>query len=278
MSIFKIPRGIHYYIAKWEKAQGLPVTERGPSKYGWSSVSVYQTCPHLFANKERRKSIPYTGPGADKREVGNLFHWLCELRYMPGSTVQWVDTLPIKDALLMLGAMPSVVEEAFRVFDGYQAHYGAESYIKPLAIEGERLAPTVGMTTRVDLVAEFHGHPTISDGVYFMDHKTTSQMTAEIQKRWSRDGQVLTALHAGIYGVPPVADFRGVIVNIVGKQKVQKFHRAVILPDDKRLQDFQSEMEYWNAQINLSKATGIFRRERASCSGKYGLCDLFEEC
>jgi hypothetical protein len=52
----------------------------------------------------------------------------------------------------------------------------------------------------------------------------------------------------------------------------------VILPDDKRLQDFQSEMEYWNAQINLSKATGIFRRERASCSGKYGLCDLFEEC
>jgi hypothetical protein len=273
----KLPQSIHSVIAKYEKAIGLPVKERGPSKFGWSSVGVYQTCPFLFANKERVQS--YVGPEGFNREVGNVVHWLNELRYGCGKIIE-LDLHGISEALLHLGGNKKVIEEGFRVFAGYQAFYGDEPYMRPIAVETELFAASIKKTYRLDLLFRSEGHPDYEDGVYFMDHKTASAITEQLKRQWDVDGQVLTGHHAALYGDPPITDYRGLIINIIGKQKKeQKFERILCTPDPDRLAMFKSEIEYWDAQIAMSKATGVYPRKRASsCSGKYSMCDLYHEC
>jgi hypothetical protein len=279
----KLPKSIQTIIARYEKAVGRPDKERGPSRFGWSSVSVYQVCPYLYQRRQETKKID-SRPGAFYLEVGDLVHWLMELRYETGQVVP-VDTMRIALGLTELGGDPAVVAEGTRVFDGYASHYGDEAYLYPLLVEKEIEAASIAKTYRLDLLARIVGHPQYADGLYFVDHKTASAITAQLVKQWDNDGQVLTGHHAALYGdllveFPELADqYRGIIINIIGKQKIkQKFERIFCLPDAEKLQRFAEELQYWDALISMSKATGVYTRQRVSCSGKYSLCSLFSEC
>lgn len=254
MPRIKVPLSIHQAIAKYERLINRPVKERGPSKFGWSSVSTYQICPYLFQHKARAESY-FTSAGFS-REVGNLVHWLMELRYESGKILS-VDTWGIKQALLELNTSASVIEEGIRVFEAYQSHYGPygenERYLRPLGVETEIMAESLKKTFRLDLYARFTDHPTLPDGVYFIDHKTVSAYTDQWMRQWAKDGQVLTGHHAALYGAIPITDYRGIIINGVGKQKkTPKFERVFCEPDPDKLAMFLEEVQLWDAQISFS--------------------------
>ena len=97
---------------------------------------------------------------------------------------------------------------------------------------------------------------------------------------WRNDGEVLGQidLWEQLKLEKRFGELQGVIVNILGKQKVPDFHRTIVSPQRWQTKDHRRWMAYWSAEIDRAKALGVFPRSRAGCIGRYGKCALFDHC
>lgn len=255
---------------------------------GWSSLSAFQRCPYLwkrrYVDKVDRGVIP-GAPGPTALEVGSLVHVLLAIYYSALIEAEASREYPLtpegmRDALIAGNVTPDHVNEAWRLFYAYTAYYGADDF-DPLAVEYHVVDPRTGRSCRWDLVAwKRTTTPGMPEGTYLIDHKTKSRFDAAMLRQWPNDGELIGQWdqYVTLGFEKRFGPLRGLIVNIIGRQKEPKFERVTLFPSQALLRDHRKSLKIWSAAIDSAKATGVFPRARASCVGQYGLCDQFDHC
>jgi len=112
-------------------------------------------------------------------------------------------------------------------------------------------------------------------------HNSASRFDYATLNGWKNDGEIigLQDLYERTKAHKRFGELQGIVVNILGKQKVPNFHRAYINPSRGLIKDHRKSLQIWSAAIETACATGIFPRARAACVGRYGyLCDEFDRC
>ncbi len=271
--IFDIPKSVEQLILEAEERLGTTgvLSLPGPSKFGWSKLKKFLQCKYL-AFYQSEEPAPTQG-GNENQELGTVIHRMLEYHYLPE---------PVCDPIIYLGAMKEVgladdlFFEAKRIFSGYVKHYGNErSYLTPLGVEQELEDPSTGLTCKMDLLADFNGHHKYADGIYVLDHKTRARIDTQCLNEWFLDGQVLMNLHlCEVNGIP----VKGFIANIIGKQKTQRFERVPVPFVRGQIDAFRRDLEIWMEEYWQLEKKGAPYTRSYSCTGRYGLCDLFEHC
>lgn len=249
---------------------------------GWSAFSCFQLCRYLF---KRRYVEPLPGPmmvGATEPEplaIGTMIHALLAVYY-----TRMIDqSYPLTPELLrdeLLGiANPEHVQEGWRVFLAYALFYQDEN-ILPLSVEHDLKDPRTGESCRFDLIAHFpEAQSDRLAGTWIVEHKSTSRMD-QTSMSWANDGEVLgqVMLWKRLKLDLRFGELKGVIVNILGKQKEPKFHRVSVSPSTFQIGQHTSDLRRWEAEIQLANVTGQWPRSRANCINRYGLCSLYDHC
>jgi hypothetical protein len=177
-------------------------------------------------------------------------------------------------------ANPEFVTEAWRVFCAYAIYYQDEE-IMPLAIEYDLKDPRTQESCRFDLIAFFpHAHGDRPAGTFNVEHKSASRFDYDTLTAWSGDGEVLgqIALWDELKLHKRFGTLRGVIVNLLGKQKEPKFHRTIVAPSSYQIEQHLDDLKKWEGLIQLSRGTGIFPRARGNCINRWGRCQNFDHC
>lgn len=251
---------------------------------GWSSVSAYQKCPYYWMRRYL-KPITVENFGIavedDRLAIGSLTHTLLAVYYQR----MIVGDYPLTPELVNQrvrewGCNPKIFEESWRLYTGYRLFYKHEN-IQPLAVEYNIRDPRTNDSCRYDLIAFFPDEkPGFLPGTYALEHKTAARFDANTLEGWHGDGEVLGQVNSwdrlGLHR--RFGPLRGVIVNILGKQKVAEFHRTLVAPTTFTVDQHRNDLCVWNAKINHSKATGDFPRARNNCIRGFMRCDLWNHC
>lgn len=251
---------------------------------GWSSFQTYQRCPYLWRRTyiEHIKRDPEDllvgeAPGI---AVGGLVHTFLAIHYIrPIERRYPLTPESAKDWLLKNGVNPEFLDEAWRLFSAYRLFYKHEQ-IRPLAVEHHVVDPRTGESTRYDLVCEVLAQEGRIPGTYIMDHKTAQRFDAPTLEGWSNDGTVIqqAMLWERLGLKHKFGELKGVIVNLIGKQKVPDMHRTWVAPHRWQIEQQEADLRIWDARIRLALATGVFPRARSGCINRYGFCSQFEHC
>lgn len=255
----------------------------GASGNGWSKRALLLACPHkykrLVLDGLDRNDDGEVRPSPLALEIGGLLHQLSALLYMGKMDLKVPDPFGIKERLVADGVSAEVIMEGYRLFEAYTAHY-EDDYLTPLAVEllaGDR----VGNTCRYDLIARIEENPLgLPRGTVVVEMKTSARFDLPTLQGWANDGQIIQQMMiwkaAGLtrkYG-----KLEGVLMNIVGKQKVPQFHRQLIPVQSWQIKGHVRDLRVFDAMEGIFRATGCFPRNRTACVGRYGLCQLFTEC
>jgi len=250
---------------------------------GWSAFSTWQRCPYLYYRRyvqpvQTSIIVPPIEPEA--RAIGTVIHTFLAIYYQRMIVPDYPLTPEfVRDELIKV-ANPEIVNEGWRVFLAYALYYQDEP-ISPLAIEYDLKDPRTGESCRFDLIAYFkETHADRLPGTYVLEHKSASRFDDATLNGWANDGEVLGQVmlweRLGLqYRFGPL---RGVIVNILGKQKEPKFHRTTVAPESWQCMQHKSDLKLTEAAIQTARATGVFPRFRAGCINRFGKCDLWENC
>ncbi len=274
-----------------EEACKVVFTEKGlerlggqSSGSGWSNVSLFQRCPYAWKRRYIQPlKVENFGIVAEfpALAIGTLVHTFLAVHYtrmiVPGYPLTADD---INQRIRELGCDPAIYGEAWRVFNAYRLYYQHES-IQPLAIEFDLRDPRTNHSCRFDLIAFFPDErPGMLPGTYNVEHKTTSQFSADNLEGWHGDGEILgqVDLWDRLHLERRFGPLRGVIVNLLGKQKEPKFHRTIVAPTSFTIDQHRNDLRNWNGRIQLAKAINDFPRSRNNCIGRYGKCSLWEHC
>lgn len=269
---------------------GLPRPGGASSGKGWTNYSIFQRCPYSW----RRRYIDHAEPELfglrlenASRSIGTLVHTFLAMYYarvMDGPFYGF--DLDALHGLLHARANPKLVDEGWRLFDSYQRYYQFETVapdglIQPLLVEHDVKDPRTGASCRYDLVAFFPDEaPGRMPGTYIVEHKTAQRFDDSTLDGWSNDGEVLgEALWYERLGLAKrYGPLKGVIVNIIGKQKEPKFHRTTVSPSSMLLDDHARSLLQWDGLIGLCRSTGVFPRARGNCINRWGKCEHWEHC
>lgn len=261
---------------------------------GWSGFSTFQRCPYLWKRTYLDEARGLPSPAL---EIGILIHCFVALMYQrmldqarisyevapndeANTALNVLTPEQLAEDLLSINCDAQLIMEARRVFAAYALRYEQDN-LQPLAVELHAIDPRTNRSCRYDMIAEIgEGDSRFIAGTYIVESKSSSRFDDALRTGWRGDGEILGQIdtwHAlkldKVYG-----KLRGVIVNLIGKQKTPQFER-VIVPPLKRLPKLHAkEMEYWEAQRKLAIVTGTFVRARASCIGRYGKCSQWEHC
>jgi intein/homing endonuclease len=111
-------------------------------------------------------------------------------------------------------------------------------------------------------------------------HNTASRFDATVTDGWRNDGEVIGQMmlweSSGM--LAKYGECQGVIVNMLGKQKIPQFTRIIVPPQAWQLDSHARELKIWRAMEAMNAATNTWPRSRANCVTKFGFCDFFEEC
>ncbi|KKL28029.1 hypothetical protein LCGC14_2379210, partial [marine sediment metagenome] len=190
----------------------------------------------------------------------------------------------LRDALLDAKADVEHVSDGWRIFDAYADRYeSVGDYIEPLAIEELVVDPVTGNSCRYDLIAHVNDdakHLGIMPGTYVIEFKSAGRLDIGTTDGWHLDGEVIGQLmlwkKAKLrrkYG-----KLQGVIVDIVTKAKVPKFHREIVAPPNNQLNAQENDLVMWESLQQLFRATKRWPRSLQACYGKYGPCEYVEHC
>lgn len=151
---------------------GVPRLGGQSSGRGWTSVSLFQRCPHLWASRYHRSVARVVEPNeAPGRAIGSLIHTFLAIHYMRLIDAHYPLT-PEQALKALERCNPQFVQDAWRVFIAYRVYYSREK-IQPLAVEYDLRDPRTNESCRFDLVAFFpkaiNGH---AAGTYCIDHKS----------------------------------------------------------------------------------------------------------
>jgi hypothetical protein len=276
--IFQIPQTAEELIKQAEAKLNITgfLSELGPSERGWSLLSKFLRCDYLAFYESPEGSQDQPPQENENTALGTLVHRLLELHYLPE---------PVCDPIIFLGALKEVglsadlYDETKRVFTGYVNHYAGErSWLTPLGAEQKLEDPDTKLTCKIDLLYDSNGHGRYPDGIHVLDHKTRSRIDGQCMNEWYMDGQALLYMYICRQNQ---IDVRGFVANIVGKQKQQRFERIYVAAEDNKLARFRDYLfrmleEY--ERVKEAKARGVEPIRRFTCTGRYGLCDLFNHC
>jgi hypothetical protein len=249
---------------------------------GWSSFSTWQLCRYLYKRRyveplHGNSIMPIAEPEA--RAIGTVIHALLAVYY----TRMIVPDYPLTPELLrdelVVKANPEFIHEGWRVFLAYALYYQGEN-IAPLAIEHDLRDPRTNESCRFDLIAYFaESTYELRAGTYILEHKSSGRFD-QATLNWANDGEVIgqVMLWKRLRLDLRYGELKGVIVNILGKQKEPKMHRVIVSPSMWQVDQHVSDLKQNEAEIQVAKATGRFPRSRASCIHRYGLCDLYDHC
>lgn len=268
-------------------AHGMQRLGGASSGRGWSSFSMFQTCPYKwwlrYVAPRRRVEGTWMVTENPYLAIGSIMHSLLAIYYglQNPALINHSDLTPevFKDELLHHGCNPDYVAEGWRLFVAYRLYYKFE-IIEPLALELDLKDPRTLESCRFDLLAYFpEDAPGRLAGTYVVEHKTKTKFTDGALNAWPNDGEVLGQImlwkRLGLdkrYG-----ELRGVIVNIIGRQKEPKFHRTIVSPNAWQIKQHERDLARWEGLMQLALKYNEFPRARASCA-TYGLCEYFDHC
>lgn len=277
--------GADFAMRKLFESIDKPYLGGSSGSRGWSSVSTYQRCRYLWKDKygSGKSVIDETLPGPEALEVGALVHLFLAIHYLQRIDVTYpVDPEAAKRFLELQLVTPAVLEQAWSLFDAYRAFWGAEEWMRPLAVEELALDPRTGFSCRWDLVFEvLKPFENMLPGVYVCNSKTASKNDIATRDGWQNDGQILGEMdlfnRLGYH--KRFGPLRGNCINLIIKTKVPQFFRQIVLPQKRVLNDHHRTLKIFDAEMRLAEATGLYPRSRAACITRYGgLCELFQHC
>jgi hypothetical protein len=251
--------------------------------WGWSSLSTFQRCQHLWNVRSGSRRPRADVPASEALEVGDITHVLLAIRYMRMMLPDYPLDPPgaidyLRDALIT----PAHLDEAVRIFSAYEMFYGEEDYLTVLAVEHEVVDPRTGRSCRWDLVIRinrpFEG---LLPGVFLVNHKTSSRDGKAVREGWRGDGQIIGEwdLYHLLRYDRRWGPARGICVNLIMRQKSPVLDRLWVMPSKSVVKDQQRATAYWTAQMAMAKSTGYYPRSRAACITRYGgLCEEYERC
>lgn len=251
----------------------------GGSPDGWSKISEFQRCPYRYYLRHEMGAIYSAGPEPAYLQIGGLWHAAVALHYarmLPEGAPGWRPNLPpphdFIDAVRDAGAELAFVEEAQRMFWGYQEQYGPDmDSLRPLAIEMD--AGIVGKhTSRFDMVAE----NTRIGGIWITEHKTAFAETADVMEGWFLDGEVLGEQYSWkLSGLDKVfGPLQGVCINLGFKGRPPTFKRLEVPITESVMEDFITDRLHWGAVREHYRRLNYWPRKLQGCKGPHGKDDL----
>jgi hypothetical protein len=248
---------------------------------GWSSFSTFQRCPYLFKRMYIDGQRDKEGRPSPALEIGSAFHTFAAVYYQKIITPDYPLTPELlHEFLIDFGVSMQSLMEAWRIWQGYAIEYETD-YVVPLAVEYHIVDPKTKESARFDLIAKVEKPlPGIVAGTYIVEHKSAGRFDDATIDGWRNDGEVLgqIMLWNRLKLNAKFGKLQGVMVNVVGKQKIQKFHRTLVPPQRWQTSQHAKDLQLWQAQRMLSTATGTFPRARANCIGRYGKCSQWTHC
>lgn len=247
---------------------------------GWSNFQLFQRCPHAWWKRYIEQARPLIAVESPAIAIGSLIHTYLALHYLLMIEPDYGLTPEAVYDFALRRANPQFVGEAWRVFMAYTRHYALEE-IQPLAIEYNLVDPRTRESCRYDLIAYFPNEaPGRPEGTYIVEHKSTQRFDRQSLEGWANDGEILgqVMLWERLGLKHRFGPLRGVLVNILGKQKVPEFHRTYVAPSTWQIDQHKSDLSHWSALIGLAKATDSFPRARSGCINRFGMCEWWELC
>lgn len=249
---------------------------------GWSNVSLFQRCRYAWSlNYRHEKQASVLAGEPVPLAVGILVHTYLALHYQLMMVPDYPLTPDIVDTRVReLGCSPEVVGEAWRLFKAYRLYYRLEK-IQPLAIEANFVDPRTNQSCRYDMIAYVPEEtPGRLPGTYVVEHKTASRFDRSTIEGWLGDGEILGQVDTWerLHLDKRFGPLRGVIINLLGKQKTPEFSRVLAAPSAFAIEQHRRDLRHWNAEIQLANATNTFPRSRANCISRYGFCGFWNHC
>jgi hypothetical protein len=251
---------------------------------GWSNISKFQRCPYLWKRTYLDPlKIEYFGIEGEiiPLAIGILVHTYLALYYQRMIVGDYPLTPEhVNQRVRELGCNPDVFNESWRLFTGYRLFYQHED-IQPMAVEMDLRDPRTNDSCRYDLVAFFpKERPGMPPGTYVIEHKTAARFDANTLEGWVQDGEVLGQIDLWdrLHLSKRFGPLRGVMVNLIGKQKVAEFHRTLVAPTAFLLDQHRSDLKRWNGLIQLARSFDTFPRARNNCIRGFSRCSLWDHC
>lgn len=250
---------------------------------GWSNVSSFQRCRYAWKRSyltPPEASGPFGGESV-AMAVGTLVHTYLALHYQRMMVPDYpLEPDHVDRRVREMGCNPEVFKEAWRLFSAYRLFYRMER-VEPLAIEYNLVDPRTNHSCRYDVIVYFPEEaPGRLPGTYIVEHKTASRFDANTLDGWLGDGEILgqVDLWDRLKLDRRFGPLRGVLINLLGKQKTPEFHRTLAAPSTFAIDQHRRDLRYWNAEIQSAIATDTFPRSRANCIHRYGRCSLWDRC
>lgn len=257
----------------------------------WTSTAVYMSCPEKYRLRYIAKAKG-VDTYKDEKEIGILVHYLLSHYYNKTSNYPPQDLI---DRFRFDNADPMILEEGWRIFQGYILEYEGDCNWKVLSNEKTYSSIRENYSATPDLTIEVI-QPSLVDGtdegIYLVDHKTKGRFDKSISL-WRHDGEILGEIMAFLdstksdlgsedlevaeFASNLLSRFRGVIINLIGKQKDQRFARVVVPFNEADIDEFRRNLAYWGNQRKLSQITGYYPRNNTACVTGFP-CDFYTTC
>lgn len=250
---------------------------------GWSAFSTFQRCRYLYLRRyvrpiERVSILPVMEPPA--RAIGTVIHAFLAVYYTRCIVPDYPLTPELLRDEMLAKANPEFVNEGWRVFLAYALFYQGEE-IMPLAVEYDLKDPRTSESCRYDLIAYFpRPQDDRAPGTYVVEHKSSERFDDATLNGWANDGEVIgqVMLWERLGLSLRFGKLKGVIVNLLGKQKEPKFHRTTVAPESWQIAQHANDLKRNEAEIHQARALDSWPRSRANCIGRFGKCDLWDYC
>lgn len=278
--MFDLHPPVEFVLGQLFDSHGLPRLGGASTGKGWSSYATAQRCLYLWHKRYIERESPLILGEDQHRAVGGLVHTFLALHYANAmQTYSEITPESCRDYLLER-AKPTFVNEGWRLFEAYRLYYKFDE-IEPLAVEYDLRDPRSGDSCRYDLIAFLPKAKAGNlPGTYIFEHKSSGRFDYDTLESWANDGEVIGEFalwkHLGLD--KRFGPLRGVIVNLIGKQKEPKFHRTIISPSPQLVASHLNDLKRWDALIALCRSTGFKPRSRANCVNRFGRCDWWEDC
>lgn len=260
-------------------------TLSGGTEKGWSRASTFERCPHAYY----LRYVKHFEPEVEKkhRDIGSGVHAFLALHYtgvmaklhkgpIPITTPEW-----LREVLLeKQDVNPEALHEAWRVFEAYRSYY-AEDYFRPIDVEYTVVDDKTGHSCRYDLVAYVDKNDRdIESGWYICEHKTASQFSMDTLTAWELDGEILgqILLWERCKLEQTFGPLKGVIINILGKQKSPDFYRTIVDPKPEFSKRHLKVLNHLDDRIATHRKARYWPQYWNGCVTRWGRCDYWDHC
>lgn len=275
-------QNIEAIIRKVIQAFDLPSDITGGSGRGWSRYSSLERCPQAFAYNyivkgvDTKDAIHTLGENPSTAlQIGTGYHLLKAVQLSRSLDEAW----RVLAFMESENPDPLVISDVRRLFEAHIEEY-KQDYLIPLAVEQKAEHPESGYTCRYDLIARIDDPPPGElAGMYVVDWKTASRFDDATLDGWDIDGEILGEYALWKCGYEAkYGPLLGVLVDIIGKQKIPKFHRVFVKPSEYQIQRHLKDLKYWDQMEYNYMKEGYYPRALNNCIGRYGKCAYYDIC